>query len=651
MDRAAKIALLLWACVALVAQTVLSRVWTGFPTLVALTLVASASLVWLDRRAIALLLLPAYAVPTLVRLTFGTWDIQFYPLWIAMLLGAIVPDGLRQNWHVPARWRGPLLCGTLTVAIAAPLIVAREVDFTPALLARQPFGALSTLPHFFAAWSIHVAVTLVVGVLWFDWLLGVDLDLSRWVLAPLGVSLLGLALVSAYQLFVDISFLNQTVYAVLGRAGGTMNDANVAGVIAAMGLGGALWAADRARGWWTVACAVLVALLWMAVWASGSRTALAAAVIVTAGGGYAFGRSRVNRLAPGVWLLAGGVLILLVVLAASGLRAVGPVRRVWETLPSPTLSSVKSVAAELWNRNGYGRVSTHLIRRFPWSGIGIGSFHHLGPPLDGTALPPDNAQNWYRHQVVELGWLGSAGWLAFVALFGWAVVRSERAPPVSALMARSILVAFAVISCLGVPTQEPAAAIMFWTAAAWYVSSASLRDREFRPVGRASWALIGVLLVAFAASTLHTATTSLRLPVRARAIGWPFSYGFYWPEPDGAGGEQRWASRRAVALVDVPAPFMTLTVHVNHADLAAHPVEAKVWVEGRLVLETRLTSGEPARVDVLVPKGLKRTLVETWVSRVVTPRALGVDDGRELGLLVSWRFSDRPETTKIRSLD
>lgn len=645
MDRASKIVLLVWAGAALASQTVLGRVWTGTPVTAAALFLTSALLVAFDRRFVALVLSFAYVVPALVRAVLGSWDVQHYPLWTAALLGALTPDGLRTSWHVPVRLRGPLVLAALTTAIATPLVVLREIDFNVALLSPMPDAVLSGLPVFSAAWTVHVGLTLVLGVLWFDWLIGArTLDVTRAVLAPLGVSLGALVAVSVYQLFGDITFLNETVYAAGGRASGTVFDANVAGVLAAMGLGGVLVALERATGWRSLAWGVGLVGLWLTVWASGSRTAFAAASIVTGTGAVALTAARSRPLTRRAWWLAGGVCLLLVVLASSGLAVAGPVRRVWETLPGVSGGSFRDFAAEMWNRNGYGAAAAKLVTRYPLSGIGIGSFHLFGPALAGAALPPDNAQNWFRHQVVELGLLGSAGWLTFAFLLGWTVVRP---PPLAqpAPIVRGMLVAFGAISLLGMPTQEVPAALTFWTVAAWYVTRWKVEPARTTTLTLRTWAAIGLVVVGFAVTTARAAVADLRVPMRARAFGWPYSYGFYWPEPDGEGGEHRWARRRAVALVDVAGRIMTVTVRVNHGDVAERPVDVKVWSEGRLVLQTRLASGAPSRVTVALPPGLKQTLVETWVSRVVHPRALGVPDDRELGLLVGWRFVDSPKGT------
>jgi hypothetical protein len=67
-----------------------------------------------------------------------------------------------------------------------------------------------------------------------------------------------------------------------------------------------------------------------------------------------------------------------------------------------------------------------------------------------------------------------------------------------------------------------------------------------------------------------------------------------------------------------------------------------VWIDGSLALETSLNDTTWRVVAVRVPPGEQRVILETWVSRVVNPFEFGVMDGRELGLLVRWRFLDVP---------
>ncbi len=681
MERATKLFVLAWATAALAAEVVL--VGRNLPALLPLSAASfalSAALLWWDRRSIAIVLALTYVFPALFRVWYGRYHVFFGALWMAAFLGAMVPDLVRtsSSWRIPLRWRAPLVLFALTIAVSASLVVWREIDFHPALLGelgsfRVPSSVGGGSPAFSTIWVLRVALVLLLGLLWFEWLFAAPVDFHGFVVTPLAASAFVMAGVAIYQLLVDVTFFNETVYGNIGRASGTLFDANVSGVIAALWIGGfALWANDRGLG--RVATVAGVVVGWLAVWATGSRTAFGAAVIVTAcslvalykvsthsalmalptaprtGGGP--GR-RAWR--PVVTALVGGIAL---VAALANLRAdgaVGPLGRVWATLPGLSVESGSAFVAEMWNRNQYGAVATDMIGQSPWFGVGLGSFHILVSDFaqlawPGFILPSDNAQNWYRHQVAEFGLVGSLGWIAWVVAFGWFVVRPRTAAPPSTWVARGMLVAFGAVSLLGMPGQDMAVVVTFWTAAFWFVllaepslvQSAPSAGRRPASLSRSTLTVAVVVVAAYAVGTAHLSTTWLRVPLRAERLGWPFSYGFYYPEPDGEGGEQRWARRRAVAVVDAPGRWLVLRVSVNHLDLETHPVHARVWLGRTLVLDTELGATTPVVKYVEVAEGHPRVTIETEVNRTVWPRDLGAADQRELGLLVGWRFVDRP---------
>ena len=68
----------------------------------------------------------------------------------------------------------------------------------------------------------------------------------------------------------------------------------------------------------------------------------------------------------------------------------------------------------LWERFGYGPAAIEMVMEHPIDGVGIGVFHtvvHDFATLRGytgeDAIPTDNAQNWFRHNIAELGIIGS----------------------------------------------------------------------------------------------------------------------------------------------------------------------------------------------------------------------------------------------------
>ncbi len=641
MERATKLIVVLWACLAVAAELWLVRsAWPGAVPLTILAFGAAAGATAFDRRAVSAVLAFTYVFPALIGLLHGQYHGYYSVVWTGALLGAIVPDGLRRPWHVPARWRGALVCSALTVVSGALIVIWREMDFYPGLVSHEQAAG----PLFMAQWVLHVALGILVGILWFDWLFGAaGLDFRTTIVTPLAASAMVMAGVAFYQLFVDVRFLNNTVFGGIARASGTLFDANVCGAVAAMWIGGALLWAERASGWrpWLMGGGASAA--WFTVWATGSRTAFGAAVIVST---FSFpalllGRRPVawRRAIPSILALAAVALGLAFLLTHANLTAVGPLRRFWTSLPAQSAESIRTFVIEnLWARNGYGSASTEMIRTFPWFGVGLGSFQTLLPEF--AKLPPDNAQNWYRHQLTELGVVGSLGWAVWLVLFGAFVLKRRAQAPRVAWIARGMLIAFAAISFVGMPGQDVIVSITFWTTAYWFVSLVG--PPPAARIGALGWGLVLTVVAVFVAGTLHAAQTTLRAPARAQRAGLPYGYGFYPPEPDGAGGEQRWARKRAVAVIEAPTPWLKVTITAGYPGFVVRPVNAKLWCDGRLVIDAQLSSVDPLIRFIAVPEGEKRIVIETKVSRVLRPKDFGMNDNRELGLLVKWEFVDAP---------
>lgn len=664
VERGTKLVVVGWTCAALAAQVWLSRDW-GWPALPAMAIgcfVTAFALAAWDRRSVALVLAFTYVFPAAIWATHGSYVTQFSVLWMAALLGGILPASIRTPWHIPTPWRAPLVHWALVVAAGASIVVLREIDFSPHLIhvgtiANSPRGGW---PAFVISWVLQVALVLVLGILWFDWLFGTSsVDFHEAVIEPLAASCVAMTAASIYQLVADPSFLNKTVYGAMGRAGGTLLDANVAGTLAAMWMGGVVMWAHRLGRWRLYALTCGLAATWLAVWASESRTALALAATVIAFSVPPLlvasfrGRTRLSPMRLALTFSIVGVLLL--ILVRSNLAISGPIHRLQQTLPDfRSQSGLQYPLLELWNRGGYGPVAFAMSKRFPLVGVGPGSFQLLANEFNPSMIITDNAQNWYRHQFAEFGLLGSAGWICWFAMFAVFVLRRRTNAPMAAWAGRGIFVGFALISLLGMPGQEITVVVTFWTMAFWYISLVGVPSPVARLKGR-WWAASLALLIVYAASTAYVAAKDLRVPIRAQRAGWPYSYGFYPPEPDAAGGERRWTEQRAVAVVEAPRRWLELTVSVNFLALMdggnrsssnrpspTYPARAMVWRDGEVVVDVRLTDTSPVTRFVRVPQNEPRILLETWVSRVFRPRDFGVADDRELGLLVKWRFVDAP---------
>jgi hypothetical protein len=649
VDRLTKIVVLAWICAAIALQIwVQTPGWPNLPMIGALVAAVSLAAGFFEPRLIAVVLAIAYIFPVLVRtLHGGTAYAPNEIVWITAFAGVLLPTAARTPWHIPVQWRGSLVAAALVVVVTSPIVILREIDLNPGLLRDLhgwSFGG-ATWPSLIVTWSLYSSLTLVVGLLWFDWLFSVrDLNFERDVIAPLAVSASLLMAVLIYQLFVDVSFVNDTVFGVIGRAGGTMYDANLSGTLAALWIGGFVLLAWRA-GKYRIPLALVGGLgAWLGVWASGSRTAFMAAAIVTIAIGVAAvmqGRPASVKKLYVPLAVAGFLGVFVVLVAAANPRIVGPVGRVWATLPSPTPASVREFAGEMWNRNRYGLAATAMAKDNPLFGVGVGTYHTIAfDYVPGAPLQPDNAQNWLRHEFVEFGAIGSLGWIVWFVLFAIFVLKSRRNDALGTWITRGMLIAFGAISMFGMPGQAVTVAITFWTIAFWYASLTGRVCGGGR-LPRWTWAVVCAIAIVAGAGTAAMATTKLRVPERALVSTWPYSYGFAAPQAlDGDDGYRRTRSH-ALTVLDAPSRWLSVSVRPDAKAADGQPVEVRVWADGATVLKAQLQNNGPLTAIVQLPGGAKRVLLESAARRLDSRRPLFVRDDETL-YFMKWEFLDRP---------
>ena len=634
-----KIAVVTGVLVTLVAVILLAATSVDVRAIAPSIFVAAALAAFLDKRVVALPAATVCLFPAFLLTATGQYDPILGVLWVALLLGAILPDLLARPWSIPARWRVPLIAW-VAVALVASLVVAfREADFHPELLfrARLSGEVLNAVPRLNAVAATRAALAVGLGVLWFEWLLSQPSGfLVRWVFAPMAAGAALMGGVAAYQMFVDLAFLNPTTFLAYGRATGTLLDSNATGAVAMFWMAGGVALSREGRGWGRWVAAAVAGAMWLAAWAGGSRSALLGAIIVTVASARAFtGNHR-------TWWRTAAVTVTAIVLvgtlalrvAPSAQRVRGPIQRVTESLPPPTKAGLSDFVERLWTRDRYGSVATAVIAEHPWVGIGIGNFTPFLVRLDPT-LPGDNAQNWFRQVIAETGVLGGLAPFVWCALFGWWVVRRHEGEHPAAWPIRGALVAFVAMSLVGVPGEDLSVAVTFWTACAAFVMlTARPHEPQERRVSRIAALAATVLVLVFAIGTTYEARQDLRPPRWFQRTGWDYAYGVWPEEVDSDGRPFHWTRERATLLVPLNGPTLNLLLMAEHADLDKWPVQAKAWVDGRLVIDATLTPASPsASADVRVPPGERHALLETWTSRAdVEP-----PDPRRLGLRLYWR--------------
>jgi hypothetical protein len=636
--------------------------WDLLLPLTAAALVAGFAFAHLDPMfAPRFVLFFTYLAPVLFRATIDVFRFPFLLIWTAALVGLMLASPGAQRWSWPTRWKFPLILWALTIACAWPLIVLREYDYTPLALGEYPLGTsgVGISPAEASIFVMDVAVAHLVGLLWLDWLFRryvpdrLDAFVHE-VLVPLAASALVASALGAYQGLFDLTFLSNGMWPLLRRAPGSMADANAFGMIAALwGAGSiALAACLGVRRWpWWAAAASLVC--WGGVWVSGSRTALLAGAVGLAFAAYHATGTTASRIGRARALGAATVLVTIVILALALMPSLSqtPLARVRASLPAPTAPGALAFAKELWNRNRYGAAGTRMIEEFPFAGVGIGAFHTIVPDytslLDGVRFPPDNAQNWFRHQIAELGLLGSIGWMIWVAFFASFLLRTRGAGDqgLPAAAVKGTLVAFALVSLVGMPAQNLAVTVTFWTFAFWYVllvAPSDLFKADRSTLSSRSWMVMIALLATYMALTAYTGRHNLRVPQRAVRFGWPYAYGLSPPEGS-AGREFRWTSGKAVAVIPIQKPWLRITVWADRPHLARHPLHATVTVAGRTLIDEELLDTTPLVREVRLPDGPKQVLIETRTSPTwrPAPNALG-GETQDRGLAIAWTFIDGP---------
>jgi hypothetical protein len=590
-----------------------------------------------------------YLVPAILLLVVIVVPADAWVVWMAPLCGLLLATTPMLRWAIPAALRLPLAFWALAAATTWPIVVLREADFL-----------WSRIHHAIASWVGVTAAATILGILWLDSLFAsfpareqadTGAVFERQVVKPMAAAWIVAAVVGVYQMFVNVEFLNRGLWGALHRAKGTLADANPFGVLSAM-WGPIIFAIaiERWSGWRRVAGVAALPLSWLAIWASGSRSSGPIAALALGVLANRYVRSHESRRGLRLMRVATALVLLA---AAAGIAArlsavASPIARATVYFaPNWSLDWASTAFSRLQSRDGYGTVASAVIRDFPSFGLGVGSFHMMVPTyawkLSRAILPPDNAQNWYRHHLAELGIVGSLGWILWVGWFVWALAfgRTSDARPLTAAVLRAVLVGFGLVSLVGMPGQDVAVVFTFWTMAFWFLAllqPVARRTLE-RPVGPAWWTVVWMLVLGYAAATAYVGRTTMSIPVRSAAADLDFSYGFYAPE---AGGAFRWAAKNAVAVLPAPSDrrWLQVTVWVQHIDLPKKPVDVKVWADRQLIVRTQLSTIEPVTRYFKVPDGDRRVVLETWVSRTLRPRDFGVPDDRELGLLVDWKFLD-----------
>ena len=576
--------------------------------------------------------------PALLRLATGREGPVLDVVWMAGLAGALLRTGARAGWSLPPLWRLLLGGWALVLTFAWPIVVARELGFHWRTLhddAAVNSWAMLTAARV-VAWSLYVTQTQLLGLLWFDWLWGC-LSRERAIPRALHALWLGVtvaSVVAIYQGWIDLTFLSTAFWANERRATATLLDANGYGMLAALAAPVAFYWLRRRL---PLALAIL-AVNGLGLWMSGSRTALVGAVAGLLGlAAASFARDGERKRWPASRAAAAAVAVVVVVgaLVVAG-SAIGPLRRIAEVPLS------RAGLAGLWSRGGYGTIAVQMLRETPWTGVGPGMHHVIAPDYWRVSrqmtLAFDNAQNWWRHQAAELGFLGAMPVLAWSALLAAGLLLSRPRPGRGdAWLPRALLAGIGVASLVGMPTQNPMVLLWFFGLAAWWgtASAGPVPEGRLRagPGQALAWALL-LLVLLHAGGTAVLARGWLSVPERARRAHRDYVVGAYDLEPLAGATSFRWTSGDARFLWAAKTRWLLLRLWVQHPDAATLPVRITVDSRCGLVVDQELKSAAPLSVGVELPEGVDMVEATVRASRTWQPSAHPPGDTRQLGVAV-----------------
>lgn len=581
---------------------------------------------------------------------------------LAAILGLAVSSGVWRGWMLPRQWRLPLAWWTLALIFGAAVVVIRELDFAPSLLwsaDRLGNSGVGGPPGVLIVWIGYVAAAHVAGLLWFDSFFarhGTDgsIPFRNEVLLPLAVGAMAGASVAAYQGLVDIYWMSGHGWGGQGRAAGGLVDGDAFGALAGF-WAGIFLALAVSNGWLVrVFASAGFAVSWIGLWASGSRMALAAGLISTGASVVLMVLPSARRRPLRAIAVAAGAIALIGALAALDLRwqTDSPLRRTIQSLPSPTLGAIAKFAEhQLWNRDApFGTAFLWMLHDYPATGVGAGSFHTLYPDyaylIRGHYGSPENAQSWYRHQLAELGALGSPGWIWWVIILATLLLRPRRGDNLAARCMKAALWAIAAVSMVSMPTQNVAVALTVWPALFGFIAFSASTQAELalpaRMPSHRAWVAIWAAALLFAGATAFVGARSLRPPMRAVRANWTYSRGF--EALDSSQGQPfRWTRKYAVEVPETSARWMRVAIGGGPPDVATRPVRVTVKRNGERVIDYMLNQSGGHTWWLQLPQGPPRVMIEIEVDRTWSPADYGSQDSRQLGVAVlPWLFSDVP---------
>ncbi|MDQ3068750.1 MAG: O-antigen ligase family protein [Acidobacteriota bacterium] len=606
------------------------------------------------------ILITAYIYPAIYHATREFFTFSYYGIFLAGLLGGALASAHPARWSLPPAWRLPLAFWALVLAAGWPVLAFREMNFIATSIGEFTLAnsGLGGPPPVIIVTMLVSVLPQVIGILWFDAMFAAFArdDASRFrraILLPLSAGLIVSCALAIYQWAVDIEFLSSHQWPFYKRAAGGLLDGNASGQLFGLWSAAALtW--GLAGGWLQILAGIAVsALAWLALWGTGSRMALLAALVGISLAVYAAVRGGRGRIGTGKLIAGvGGVAGLVIVLGVVARFETDPVSRTIASLPRHDRESIeKFVEFEFWNRFGpFGTGSLRMIRDSPLLGVGAGTFEPIYVDYayvvtnGRTRSHFDNAQNWFRHQLAELGLLGGLGWMIWSAMFAAFVWRTAPAREglTEATGVKAAIVSLVLMSLISMPSRNIFVALSFWVFAFWLVKLGGeitgprwLVAAEQR---RTVWLAVILAAFAFVSATGWYGYRHLRPPHRAMMANWDYLNGVSRPVQTADGIVRYTTQHQGVAVFyAVPGAYLRLVFQIVHDDRA--PVRIKIYQGDAQVAHFVVSDRQWQELYIKVPEGMPdRMMLQASVDRLAPRR-----DTPARGLILKdWAFVAQP---------
>jgi O-antigen ligase len=639
----------------------------------------------------ALLLIPIWSVltspivPILLRLLVAVvWSLSLVAPAIGVLaLAAVAPFGLLLTTSAGAApiqyteslvlatisgllvayvWKGRADQSSPPPSLAPPLLLflAIVLSSLAVLLTISQIGLeshrlfLSSLATFAARdylisgpepWTtVGAAMNLVEGGL----LLGLtvhwvrrDLEASSWILtAIVGAASIAAALnlaALAPTLRGADSIRTLAARLIASRISIHVADLNGAGSFFAMASFVALALYERARQspamrrlW-----AFVTAILCIALWLSGSRSAVVCVVVLI---GMAIAARRTTWRARPRWPIAAGVVLM----AVAAALVIGF---------DPRAVDGRNLERSFESRAAFLTTGLRMIASAPAFGVGIGRYIEES----GRFMPQsiywfffhENAHNNFLQIGGELGLIGLAAFVWLMAAAAIRVARGCREESRDSLLrgAAGGLTVFVATWLSGHPLLTPEVAFPFWILAGAAIARA---DGHRAPRAVSPWEPIATtaarsrttVLVA-AAVVLLAATVPLRARREAATLNvLESSFGFYEWESRPGRARTRWASPSAAFFVPAATREVVIPVRTMFFDRHPEPVRVAIAIDGRVFERFELTNDAWKDVRLQLPPVATHPSQPRRIDIVTTPpwslaQVFGTLSARALGVQLS----------------